>query len=407
MDTLTQASPVQRKPLPVFLRILCCIVFLLCSVAVPSLTHFINASAVAGKPSLTLNVIVYAVLGVCLVFAVIFCRKPVFLTCAILSAGLLAWLSPELSAYYVSLLFATLTGAALLTDAKGAWYLLFCLSVPVAFGLATLIAGNPLVGILVLVPAGGAVALAVCDRNKVSFIPSVSITTAAVLTLFAIILFVDLLVAGMPFSIDGVRGVIEDYHASLVEQGKQSIELLIEAELFSADITAEQMSEFAKSVATITLCLAPGAYIMLGWVFSFIAHRGYAALTLGKLCAKDCPAHLSAYNPSVPTAVLMLLCYAAMLIGMFFAGGEIVIMIALNLLLVLTPILGVRGIASIIQNFKRATFKWPLIITYAISLFILGLAVVPMLAFFGAFAVILQAIASALEKKMNSSQGGQ
>ena len=406
MDTLTQTAPAQRKPLPVFLRILCCIVFLLCSVALPSLTHFINA-AVAGQPSVILNVMVYSVLGVCLVFALFFCRKPVFLTCTILSAGPLAWLLPELSAYYVSLLFATFAGAALLTDAKGAWYLLFCLGVPAAYGLATLIAGNPLVGLLVLVPASGAVALAACDRKKVSFIPSVSITTAAVLSTFAIILFVDLLVAGMPFSIDGVRDVIKDYHASLTEQGEQSIALLIETGMFSSDITTEQMTEFAQSVATITLCLAPGAYIMLGWIVSFIAHRGYAALTLGKLPAKDCPVHLCAYNPSVPTAVLMLLCYGAMLIGMFFEGGEIVIMIALNLLLVLTPILGVRGIASIVNHFKRATFKWPLIITYAISLFILGFAVIPMLAFFGAFAVILHAIASALEKKMNSSQGGQ
>ena len=87
--------------------------------------------------------------------------------------------------------------------------------------------------------------------------------------------------------------------------------------------------------------------------------------------------------------------------------AETVAFIAINVLLVLIPLLSVSGILGIIANIKRATFKWPMIITYLIAVIFLGIGIIPMLSFFGAFGVIMQALAGWIERKMKSSNGGQ
>ena len=122
---------------------------------------------------------------------------------------------------------------------------------------------------------------------------------------------------------------------------------------------------------------------------------------------KDYPFHLTAYAPSVPTAIFTILCYAALLVSSLLPQGETLVFIALNLLLSLMPLMSVCGILSIVANIKRATVKWPLFVTYALAIFFLGIGVIPMVAFFGSFAVITNAIASALEKKFTDFKGGQ
>ena len=213
----------------------------------------------------------------------------------------------------------------------------------------------------------------------------------------------------------GVKEYIAAYHAAISGIFAESIQLMTDtpelaeqlAIIFGGEITPELITEFSDSVASAVLGMLPGIAIMLAWILCFIAHRGLTALTMRGVDKKDYPAFLTAFAPSVPTAIFTVLCYAALMICSMIPRAELIVFVALNLLLALMPLMSVCGILSIISNLKNAPVKWPLLLTYGLAIVFLGAAVVPMIAVFGAFAVIMAAVARALEKKFKDMTGEQ
>ena len=183
---------------------------------------------------------------------------------------------------------------------------------------------------------------------------------------------------------------IEAYHAALSAAIAESVMQMAEMPEIAAqlpavlggELTEQTVGAFSDSVASAVLGMLPGAAIMLTWLFSFVAHRGFTALLVRGMEKKDYPAYLTTYAPSVPTAVFMILCYAALVISSLLPQGETLVFIALNLLMALLPLMTVCGIISIIANIKHAAVKWPILLTYALAILFLGVAVIPMIAFF-------------------------
>ncbi len=420
MDISNPQSPameVQRQPLSRIVRIICCIVLFACSLSIPVMTFYINRTGTqdaAPYESTVLLTIALGTLALCTAFVLILCRKPVFLTCTLACFVLLFLFGAWMCVLFASLLCAAIAGAALLADAKGASYLPFAIAVPAAYLAAFAISRDPLLSLNALLPAIVALAFGICFKKKYSIIISVGTATGALAVVFVLFFAIDMAVAGIPLNMQGINDAVKAYHAALSSIFGEALMLMTETEEMAAqvsqmlggEITPEKITEFSDSIASAILGLMPGMMIMALWIFSFVAHRGFTAILIGKQPLKACPAHMSAYSPSVPSAILLILCYAVMMIAAMFPQGEIVLFVALNLLLILMPMITVHGILGIIGNIKHARVKWPLILTYALAIMFLGIAVIPMIAFFGAFGIILAAIARALEQKMNSSQGG-
>ena len=408
----------QRRPVSLATRIVCSIVLLICSFSLPVMTFYINRTGTqqaADYESPLLLGIALCSLALCAAFVLIYCHKPVFLGCAFACFVFLFLFGAWICVLFASLLCAVVAGAALLADVKGKDHLLFALPIPIAYLAAFALTRDPLLALGVLLPAIGAVALAFCFRKKFAIITSVGVLTGSLAVLLVLFFVLDMAVAGIPLNMQGINDLIKAYHATISDAFGQALQLMIESEelatevasMLGGEISAELIAEFADSVATAMLGMLPGLLVMMLWIFSFVAHRGFTAILLKGQPKEVCPTHMSEYLPSIPTAVLMLLCYVLLIVSAFFANGEVVTFIALNLLFVLMPILLVSGILGIVANVKQARVKWPLLLLYGISVVFLGLAVIPMIAFFGAFGVIMQAIAKALEKKFNDFQGGQ
>ena len=416
-NSQSTAAEVQRQPILRVVRIICWIVLFSCSLSLPVMTFYINRTgteAAAPYESTVLLAISLGVLALCTAFVLILCRKPIFLTCTIACFFLLFLFGAWMCVLFASLLCAAIAGAALLADAKGASYLPFAIAVPAAYLAAFALTRDPLLSLNALLPAIVALAFGICFKKKYSIIISVGTATGALAIAFILFFAIDMAAAGIPLNMQGINDTVKAYHAALSSVFGEAMMLMTETEEMAAqvsqmlggEITPEKITEFSDSIATAILGLLPGITIMALWIFSFVAHRGFTAILIGKQPREVCPAHMSAYSPSVPSAILLLLCYAVMMIAAMFPKGETVLFVALNLLLILMPMITVHGILGIIGNIKQARVKWPLILTYALAIMFLGIAVIPMVAFFGAFGIILAAIARALERKLNSSQGG-
>ena len=394
-----QHPPVQVKPLSAFAKVFCCIVLFVCSAALALLPYYISTQGI------------HPAVPVAILFAVL----ALGVTFALLGGLIVALFGSRLAGLYVALLCGTVAGAALLADAKRAQYLPFGILSVAAFGAVFALTAEPLLAVSALLPALIAVALAICYKKKYSIIIGVGAATGTLAIAYVLLLGAEALTAGMPFSIQGVTDYIKAYHAAVSGMFAESILLMTEtpelaeqlALMLGGEITPELITDFSDSVATAVVGMLPGVTIMVCWIFCFIAHRGFTAMLVRGMDKKDYPAHLTAYEPSLPTAIFVILCYAALLISSLFPQAEVVTFIALNLVLALLPLMSVCGILSIISNIKQAPVKWPLLLTYALSVIFLGVSVIPMLAFFGAFAVIMQAIARALEQKFNEFKGGQ
>lgn len=411
----TPTPSVQRKPLSVKALVFCTIVFLACQIALPVLFHYINL--VDPETGAGLNIpaaISFGILALCAAFALTLCRRPLFLTCSVIGLAASFLISPWFCALFASLLCAIVSGAALLADAKGAAFLPFVIAAPAAYGISFLLTQSPYLSLLSLLPALGALALAVSFKNKLSIIVSIGTVTGTLVGGLVLLILGDLMLAGMPLSVEGITNAVGAFHASISQMFAQALQLMAETpelaaqveQMLGGKLDAETIAQFSESVSYAVLGLMPGCVIMLTWLVTFTAHRGFTAVLLHGQPKEACPEHLSQYTPSVPTAVLMILCYAALLICSMIPAAETVVFIALNLLCVLMPILAVMGISITVTNVKRAPVKWPLILTYAIAFLFLGIAIIPMLSFFGAFGVIMQALAKVIEKKMKDSQGG-
>ena len=436
MELSNNQHQTQPRSISTVVRIFCCIVFYACSAAIPLLLYYIGSE---GVDPLIPTAIGFVTFALCTCFTLTLCRKPLFISCAIAGALLLALLSPFFSVIFLALLCATVAGAALLTDDKNPHYLTFGIAAVAAFGTAFVLTAHPLLSAEILLPALVALALALCQKRKCSIILSVGIATGTLLTAYLLLIGVEALLAGMQFSIQGVTEYVKTYHAAVAGLLEESIRMMVDPEVLAEklalslgnerspeeiaklaeamaastrarlgiDASPEAIAAFSSSVASAILGILPGIALMLTWLFSFIAHRGLTAVIVRGLDKKDYPAHLTAFAPSVPTAIFTLLCYAALMISSLITGGELAIFVSLNLLLAVMPLMTVCGILSIISNIKHAAVKWPLFVTYLLAVIFLGIAVIPMIAFFGSFAVITHALASALEKKLNNFKGGQ
>lgn len=416
MDISNTPTPAKQPRISAFARVSCCITLLLCSGALPVLTHYINL--IDPQTGAGVNVptaIAMCALLLCATFFLVFCRKPVFLTCAIIGGIVISLLSPWFGILFVLLLCATVAGATQLSDAKITGHIIFAAMAAAAYLVAFFVTRDALLSLYALIPALGALALSICHKRKYSIIVSIGVLTGTLTAALVLLIGIDLLVAGMPFSIQGITDAVKSFHAAVSSMFAQTLQTMTESEEWSAqvaqvlggEIAPEKIVEFSNSVATATLGLLPGTTVLLFWIFSFIAHRGYTAMLVKGMPKEEYPKHLTEYAPSVPTAVLMILCYVLLIIGSLFTKAEVLLFIAINLLMIVMPILTVSGILGIVAAFQRATTKWPLILTYVVAVMLLGFGIIPMLAFYGAFGVIATAIARILEQKMNSSEGGQ
>lgn len=413
MEISNNQNQVQPRPISVVVRVFCCIVCFACSAALPLLLYYIGTE---GIDPIVPTALGFATFALCAVFMISLCKKPLFIGCSVAGALFLALLSPFFSVMFLALLCAIVACAALTADAfKGVAYLPIGLVALASFGTVCALTRNPLLAAYALLPVIAGLALSDSYRKNRSIILSIGIATGALLTTYVVLIGTEALLAGMQPSVQGVTEYIKVYHAAVSAALAESVQLMAEtpeiatqlAPMLGGEITPESIAKFTDSVASAVLGMLPGMALMLTWLLLFVSHRGFTALVVRGLDKKDYPAHLTAYAPSVPTAIFMLLCYAALMISTFISGGELVVFISLNLLLALLPMMTVCGILSIIANIKHAAVKWPLLLTYALAIIFLGVAVIPMVAFFGSFAVITQAIASALEKKLNSFKGGQ
>ncbi len=408
-----QSTQATIKPISTVVKIFCCIVLLACSVALPALTYYIGIEGV--NPAIP-TAISAAVMALCLAFTLTLCKKPLFMGCAVTGVLLLALVSPWFSVMFAALLCAIVACAALTAHAvKGIAYLPVGIVALVSFGTACALTRDPLLAAYALLPVVAGLALGNSYNKKHSIIISIGIASGALLTCYLLLIGASALIAGMPPSVQGVTDYIKAYHTAVSGVFAESLQLMADtpelaaqlAPMLGGEITPELITEFSDSVATAVIGMLPGVSIMLVWLLCFVANRGFTALLMRDVDKKDYPAHLTTFEPSVPTAIFMILCYAALMISSFLPQGELAVFISLNLLLALLPLMSVCGILSIISNIKHAPVKWPLLLTYALALFFLGVAVVPMIAFFGSFAVITQAIARALEKKFQDFKGGQ
>ncbi len=408
-----QSTQKQPRPVSIPVRIFCCIVLFACSAALPVLTFYTGAQGVS--PAVPLA-IAAAVMALCLAFALTLCRKPLFMGCAAAGVLLLALVSPWFSVMFAALLCGAIAAAALTAnDKSNLVYLLAGIAAAVAFGIALALTRDPILALHALFPISAGFALSSSYRRERSIIVSIGLTAGILLTQYTVLIGANALLAGMQPTVQGVTEYIEAFHAAVSGIFAESLQLMADtpelaaqlAPMLGGEITPEAITAFSDSVATAVIGMLPGTAIMLAWILCFVANRGLTALMMRGVDKKDYPAFLTTYAPSVPTAIFLILCYIVLMVASFIPQGEIVVFIALNLLLALSPMMLVCGILSIISNIKHAPVKWPLLLTYALAVIFLGVAVVPMVAFFGAFAVITQAIARALEKKFNEFKGGQ
>lgn len=413
MELSNNQTEKQIQPASMGVRIFCCIVLFACSAALPLLPYYIGVEGAVPTIPLAISLGIFAL---CAAFILKLCRKPLFLSCTVVCALILLLLSPYFTALFLALLCATVAGALLFANAKRAQqYVAVFLITGIAFSAELWLTKDAMLAAQVFLPVLAALALGICYQKKYSIILSVGAATGVLLIASLATMLGDALIAGMQPSLAGVTAYIEAYHATVSAAIAESVMQMAEMPEIAAqlpavlggELTEQTVGAFSDSVASAVLGMLPGAAIMLTWLFSFVAHRGFTALMVRGMEKQDYPAHLTAYAPSVPTAIFMILCYAALLLSSFSAQAELITFIALNLLLAVMPLMTVCGILSIVANVKRAPVKWPLLATYGVAIFFLGIGVIPMVAFFGSFAVITNAIAAALEKKFNSFKGGQ
>ena len=411
---LSNNQPIQTQPKPVStaVKIFCCIVLLICSVALSALTFYIGTEGVT--PAIPVG-IAAAVLVLCVTFALTLCKGKVFIGCAVAGFLLIALISPWFSVLFVALVCGAIAAAAITSDGKPISYLPAGLAAALAFGIAIVLTRDPMLALHALLPVATGFALSNGYQKQRSIILSVGIAAGLLIALNVIILGGGALLSGMQPTAQGVKEYIGAFHAAVSGIFAETLQLMTNtpelgeqlAMMLGGEITPELIKEFSDSVALAVIGMLPGIAIMLAWIVAFVANRGFTAMIMRGVDKKDFPAFLTAYEPSVPTALFTILCYLALMISSFITGGEIVVFVALNLLLAVLPMMMVCGILSIISNFKHAPAKWPLVLTYLLAFFFLGVAVVPMIAFFGAFAVITQAIARALESKFKDFKGDQ
>ena len=296
-----QPMQTQPKPVSVAVKIFCCIVLLICSVALSALTFYIGTEGVS--PAIPVG-IAAAVLVLCVVFALTLCKGKLFWGCAVAGFLLIALVSPWFSVLFVALVCGAIAAAAITADGKPISYLPAGLAAAVAFGIAIALTRDPMLAMHALLPVATGFTLSNSYQKKRSIILSVGIATGVLIALNVIILGGGALLSGMQPTAEGVKEYIAAFHAAVSGIFAESLQLMADTPEFGAqlammlggEVTPELIKEFSDSVATAVIGMLPGTAIMLAWILAFVANRGFTALMMRGMHKKDFPLFLVAYE---------------------------------------------------------------------------------------------------------------
>lgn len=413
LDTTTQNPAAPRAPLSVGTRILHGAAFTIFSLTIPVILAIVGLSGSDPAAQSLAQTLPFLVIVLAAVFSLVACRRPVYLIgfaiCTLICAGI----GQGLGACTAALICACVAGGALFTDIKPARAWPFGLGALAAYLLSLLFTQSPLFSLLALLPLCGAIALAYALRKQHSLIVSTGVLTGTLAVLILILTLVFAVASGMPLTADGVRQAIDDFRVMLTQTFASTLQQMLEmpemaaqfSAIFGAELSAEEMAEIASTYGAMALNLLPGMAGMLLWCISFITLKGSIATLFAKTPRAKYPVYVARFDPSLPTAILYLLCLMGALGSAFFAQLEMVFYVLLNVFLILMPMMTILGVLDVLASFRRPHFRFGTIALYVLMAIFLGLWILPLISITGAFSVISRALAKVIEKKLNDYKG--
>ncbi len=410
METAPQTPVTPRAPLSVGMRVLHLVAFTIFSLLIPVVLCIVALAGTDPAAQSLAGLLPFLIIVSAAVFSLVACRRPVFVIgfalCTLLGAGL----GRGLGACTAALICAIASGAALFTDVKPSRAWLFGLGAPAAYLASLVFSRAPLISLVALLPLCGAIALAYCLRKKYSLIVSSGVTTATLAVAILLLTLILSAASGMPLTPDGIRGAIDAFRDMLARTFAQTIEVMMElpemsaqfAAIFGENLSAEELAKIADTYGAMALNLLPGMAGMALWCLSFIALKGSIATLYAKTPRTKYPAHVARFAPSLPTAIVYLLCFVGALGSAFFPQLEMIFFVLLNVFLILMPMMTILGVLDVLASFRRPHFRFGSIALYVIMVVFLGIWVLPLVSITGAFSVISHALIKALEKKLSS-----
>lgn len=411
---VTHETPItpaaSRTPLSVGMRILHLAAFTIFSLLIPVVLGVVALAGndpAAQSPVATLP---FLVIVLAVIFSLIACRRPVYLIGFVLCTLLGAGLGRGLGACTASLICATVAGTALFTDQKPSRTWPFGFGALAAYLISLVLSQSLLFSLMALLPLCGAVALAFCLRKRYSLIVSSGALTGTLAAALVLLTLIFAAASGMPLTADGIRGAINDFRDMLAQTFSQAIDMMMEmpemktqfTAIFGESLTPEELAEIAKSYGATALNLLPGMVGMALWCLSFVTLKGAIATLFAKTPRAKYPAYAARFTPSLPTAVLYLLCFFGAIGTALVPQLEMVSFVLLNVFLILMPMMTVLGILDVLASFRRPHFRFGSIALYVIMVIFLGIWVLPLISVTGAFSVISRALVKVLEKQLNN-----
>lgn len=245
---------------------------------------------------------------------------------------------------FVATVLGASCGAFLLVHCRKRKTLFFVALLPVAAYLTVLLrTGDPMRGLLVLIPTGLALLLGLCFLFGVPHTPAVLLAATAlgIMTIMAGLL--TLAVTGgihgnplLPLA-DGVRSAL----TSLLKAASDLyLSQGISLGLSDADI---------ENAATLTVNLLPGLFLASLAVVSFVAYRLHLRFHVAFGTFKRPPARLAVMTLTPVTAGVFLASY---LLSLFLGGTSVTLAgtVAENLSIVLQPALALVGFSSLLPH---------------------------------------------------------
>ena len=288
-----------------------------------------------------------------------------------------------LPAAFLALLVGGGCGAFLLIhfhDPRKHWY--FFLIPLLAYGASALITGDPLRGLLTLLPLACAVVAAVCALCYTRR------TEATVL--IAVVLAATLVIAGI-VTLGVTGGLVGNPVAALGDSLRQSIVSFLtdsRAQYAQMGMTLPISDVDISNTAALLVNLLPGLFLCACSITAFLVWRTLLQLLVAFRSLPRLPFRLAAFSMSKTSAVVFLIFYIVAL----FANSTATTLfgtVCQNVALVLEPGLALIGFSSI---FSRGGARSCLSYVLALGLFFLlwtnPATGVALAAFFGAFHIL-------------------
>jgi len=297
---------------------------------------------------------------------------------------------------FLALLVGGGCGAFLLIhfhDPKKHWYLLL---LPIlAYGAAALITGDPVRGLLTLLPLALAIVAAICVLRYMRRTDATLLITATLVAVLAVAGAVTLLVTngfgGNPIVTfaDALRESIASF---LTESRALYTEMGMKLSLTDVDIA---------NTAALFVNLLPGLFLCLCSITAFLVWRTLLQLMVAFRTLPRLPFRLAAFSMSKTSAVLFLIFY---IVALFANSTEATLFgtVCQNIALVLEPGLALIGFASIFsRGGARSCLSYLLAFGLLFVLWTNPATGVALAAFFGAFHIL----AARLLPQDNSNKG--